>query len=98
MAAGRRRTIASLVLVLSVAVAALAQRRFGNRLPPNPDYDGAFIFCRIMFRQNPYGDGGGWGVDYPRADINFPYRLSELTTTWAARAPKPDVTVQMCRS
>ena len=39
------------------------------------------MFCRIMFQQNPYGDGGGWSVDYPRADINLTYRLSELTLT-----------------
>ena len=38
-----------------------------------------------MFRQNPYGDGDGWSVDYPRADINLSYRLSELTTTSVSR-------------
>ena len=38
-----------------------------------------------MFRQNPYGDGNGWSVDYPRADINLSYRLSELTTTSVSR-------------
>src|SRR4029453_5711759 len=51
----------------------------------NAPYDGAFGFCRIMFRQNPYGDGNGWSVDYPRADINLSYRLSELTTTSVSR-------------
>ncbi len=38
-----------------------------------------------MFRQNPNGDGGGWSVDYPRADINLMYRLSELTATSVSR-------------
>src|SRR5580765_7861111 len=55
------------------------------RPPANPPYDGMFQFCRIMFRQNPNGDGGGWSVDYPRADINFPYRLGELTATRISR-------------
>jgi hypothetical protein len=55
--------------------------RGGPQIEPNPPYDGAFMFCRIMFRQNPYGDGDGWWVDYPRADINLSYRLSELTAT-----------------
>jgi hypothetical protein len=55
--------------------------RYGPRVEANPPYDGAFMFCRIMFRQNPYGDGDGWSVDYPRADINLSYRLSELTAT-----------------
>jgi hypothetical protein len=55
--------------------------RFGGELPyPTPEsFDGRFNFCRIIFRQNPYGDGGGWGVDYPRADENLSIRLSELT-------------------
>jgi Domain of unknown function (DUF4159) len=45
-----------------------------------PDaFDGRFNFCRIVFRQNPYGDGNGWGVDYPRADQDLSIRLSELT-------------------
>jgi len=75
-----------LASVFLAGVAAAAQRgRYGVRLPANPAYDGAFMFCRIMFRQNPYGDGDGWSVDYPRADINFPYRLSELTSTFVSK-------------
>jgi hypothetical protein len=74
-------------LVVGIVATAAAQDFFGRRgrfafrVPQNPPYDGAFTFCRVMFRQNPNGDGGGWSVDYPRADINFPYRLSELTAT-----------------
>jgi hypothetical protein len=30
-------------------------------------------------------DGDGWGVDYPRADINLTFRLSELTKTTVSR-------------
>src|SRR5262245_38936554 len=56
----------------------------------NPPYDGAFQFCRIMFPQNPSGNGGGWSVDYPRADINLMYRLSELTTTSVSRDSRGD--------
>src|SRR6266536_3793895 len=52
-----------------------------RRRQPNAPYDGAFRFCRIIFRQNPQGDGGGWWVDYPRADINLMYRFSELTSS-----------------
>jgi hypothetical protein len=62
------------------------QRRGGrggfNIRPAAPeDFDGAFQFCRVAFRGNRGGDGGGWGVDYPRADINVSIRLSELTKT-----------------
>src|SRR3989442_8911874 len=45
------------------------------------DFDGAFIFCRIRFRNGTSGDGNGWDVDYPRADENLSIRLSELTKT-----------------
>jgi uncharacterized protein DUF4159 len=57
--------------------------RFGfapRRASPD-SFDGGFNFCRIMFNYNRYGDGGGWNVDYPRADVNFSIRLSELTKT-----------------
>jgi hypothetical protein len=44
-------------------------------------YDGRFRFCRIRFRNAPDGDGGGWFVDYPRADENLSTRLAEVTKT-----------------
>src|SRR5262245_21443374 len=34
-----------------------------------------------MFSNAPDGDGNGWAVDYPRADIKLSIRLSELTKT-----------------
>ena len=43
-------------------------------------FDGAFMFCRVAFRGSPIGDGGNWGVDYPRADENLMFRFSELTS------------------
>lgn len=52
---------------------------FGIRTPTPESFDGRFNFCRVMFRSGRYGDGGGWGVDYPRADRNLSIRLSELT-------------------
>ena len=63
------------------------QRRGGGRggftaRPAVPeDFDGSWQFCRVAFRGNRNGDGGGWSVDYPRADINLSVRLSELTKT-----------------
>jgi hypothetical protein len=44
-------------------------------------YDGKFVFCRLAFQESFDGDGGGWAVDYPKADLNFPFRLGELTET-----------------
>jgi len=75
----------TIVVALMSSASAQFQGRFRGRslnygLPPNAKYDGAFMFCRIMFRQAPDGDGGNWAVDYPRADVNLTFRLSELTT------------------
>jgi len=98
---GLRRRIAFALLVaagvglLASAAAAQFQGRRGGRnnfggIPPNPDYDGAFMFCRIMFRNASNGDGAGWSVDWPRADENLSYRFSELTRTLVSRAPNGD--------
>src|SRR3954464_8369144 len=56
------------------------------------DFDGGFQFCRVVFRNDPGGDGAGWSVDWPRADEHLSIRLSELTrapvSMDAARQPK----------
>jgi hypothetical protein len=76
-----------LALLLALAATGEAQRRGGGRggfnvRPAAPeDFDGSWQFCRVAFRQNRNGDGGGWSVDFPRADINVSIRLSELTKT-----------------
>ena len=62
---------AGVLLVVSVGAAQFQRRggRFGyGQIRENPAYDGAFQFCRIMFRNASDGDAGGWGIDYPRAD------------------------------
>jgi hypothetical protein len=93
----RTLVLAGLIVVtaLSPASAQFQRRgfgRFGYGPSPgeNPEYDGAFMFCRIMFRNAPDGDGNGWSVDWPRADINLSFRLSELTRTPVSRGAKGD--------
>jgi hypothetical protein len=54
---------------------------YGARLATPQDFDGSFHWCRVMYRQSPDGTGGSWRTDFPRADINFSIRLSELTKT-----------------
>jgi hypothetical protein len=77
--------------LLAGAAAAQTRRGFGRfrgpsiRMATPEDFDGNFLFCRIIFRNASNGDGNGWGVDYPRADINLTFRLSELTTTTVSR-------------
>ncbi len=80
-----RGAAAALALALCVATVSAQGFRRGNRFyqpvrsPTEDSFDGAFNFCRIMFPRGYDGDGGGWQVDYPRADINLSIRLSELT-------------------
>jgi hypothetical protein len=61
------------------------ERGFGYqeapRRPEAHSFTGDFTFCRLAYRQAYDGDGGGWGVDYPRADQNLSIRLSELSKT-----------------
>jgi len=89
----RRILVAFVVAALAAGVATAQRRRgFGGfsryrdvKMMTADDYNGAFLFCRIIFRTTPDGDGGDWGVDYPRADINLTFRLSELTKTSVTR-------------
>jgi hypothetical protein len=73
------------------APGAQTRRGFGGyrgaavKMATPDDFDGNFLFCRVLFRQAPDGDGDGWGVDYPRADINLTFRLSELTKVTVTR-------------
>src|SRR5262245_60120768 len=80
-----RRLVCTAIAIAAIGAIAEGQRRRGGgweyRIePPGPaTNDGRFQFCRVMFRSSRYGDGGGWGVDFPRGDINISIRLSELT-------------------
>ena len=73
---------------IAAGAAQFRQRgRFGEglRTATPESFDGGFNFCRILFRGNRFGDGGGWSVDYPRADVNLTIRLSELTRTFISK-------------
>jgi hypothetical protein len=81
----------ALVLAASMAAAQLRGRGVQPALVmPEGGLDGAFAFCRIAFRNSPYGDGAGWFVDYPRADLNLSIRFSELTTALISRDRRGD--------
>jgi uncharacterized protein DUF4159 len=77
----------ALALVTSGGTAAPQRRGGGRAMPVGLPwiYDGAYVFCRLAFKQSFDGDGGGWAVDYPKADLNFPFRLGQLTTTPISR-------------
>src|SRR5262245_28714960 len=80
--------VAALSAVVAVAHGARQRDRRGGAFAPrltgradSPAHDAAFRFCRLPFRPAPNGDGHGWDVDYPRADVNLSLRLSQLTKT-----------------
>ncbi len=83
-----RRLLTGFLVAAAVLAAVTVEaqfRRYGIRLPTPDSFDGRFNFCRVAFRSGFNGDGGGWSVDYPQADINFSTRLSELTMTRISR-------------
>ena len=45
--------------------------------------------CKFDEEQQNYG--GGWSVDYPRADLNLSFRLAELTTTAISRDERGEI-------
>lgn len=91
----RRRTwltLAVVIIAVTLGAVAEAQRRGRNRgysirTPTPQSFDGTFNFCRVATSYSSMGDGGGWMVDYPRADINLSIRLSELTKTQISLDP-----------
>lgn len=74
-----------IIAIITVTTVVEAQRRgrrggyYGIKRPDDIVWNSDFTFCRLAYREAYDGDGGGWGVDYPRADTNLPIRLSELT-------------------
>src|SRR5262245_17584415 len=89
---GGMAAVAGLLAVTLAGSTAFAQRRrgfgfrgFSMNVATPDSFDGSFQFCRVIQNESPDGDGGGWSVDYPRADINLSIRLSELTRTRVSR-------------
>jgi len=82
------RDVAAIAAAVCVLTATVAYAQFGRggffgfgagRIATQQDFDGRFHYCRIVYRQSPDGRDGSWRTDYPRADINFSIRFSELT-------------------
>jgi hypothetical protein len=108
MVVRRRRiawTVIGIVAVIGAGIGvAHAQRiwaggygRVPPRFPTATTFDGAFHFCRAMFRSDRR-EKQGWSTDYPGADLNFSVRLAELTRVRVTMvreggAPYPDAVV-----
>ena len=89
MTRGLRTLAVAAVGLLLLTSSSSAQRSMFRRysLATPKDFDGAFQFCRVYYREASNGDGGDWQVDFPRADSNLMTRLSELTKAPISRLP-----------
>jgi hypothetical protein len=87
----RRAFVVASLVAAALASAAVVGAQFrpdtsgfyaglSNARPEQLD-PGAFHFCRLRFNRTPLGDGDGWYVDSPRADVNLSMRLAQLTRT-----------------
>lgn len=83
-----RRTLLIVSLLVVAATVVLAQRRFRGpstdrgEVPEWTNEQGfekdTFVFTRVQY-DSGYGRGGGWATDYRDADLNFSFRLQQLT-------------------
>jgi len=89
----KRRVFGAACILISIVVTGgLFAQRFAPQLPADragvPDWEvdrkfkhDVFTFVRIQY--DSYfgrGFGGGWRTDWPDSDLNFSYRLQQLTT------------------
>jgi len=83
-----RRFVVAIAAAACALTATVASAQFGRggffgfgagRVATAQDFDGRFHYCRVVYRQALDGSGGSWRTDYPRGDINFSIRFSELT-------------------
>jgi len=84
----QRRFVVAIAAGVCALTATVASAQFGRggffgfgagRIATAQDFDGRFHYCRVVYRQALDGSGGSWRTDYPRGDINFSIRFSELT-------------------
>jgi hypothetical protein len=90
-----------LVLVASAIAFAQWERRRGRGRPsldisdrrgvPDWDVDPRFksdVFTFVRIQYDSWGRGWSWATDYPDSDLNFPYRLQQLTSLKVDPKPK----------
>jgi len=96
MIRSQRRMISAAAVLIVVAGSVVAQRwRYeGDSLPFDragvPDWKvdpefkhDLFTFVRVQYDSRGWrrgGRGGGWRTDWPDSDLNFPFRLQQLTS------------------
>lgn len=75
-----RRVTRALLLVAAAAMLVAQGRGRGYfRIPPNPEYDGRFVFTRIWY-PGIGRRGSAWNHDYPQADHHLPKIMREISS------------------
>ena len=89
-----RTFVLAVVTILVLVTLSLAQRgrrryrgdrdRYGRNGVPQWEIDkdfrhDVFTFARLRY-DSAYRRGGGWRTDYPDSDLNFSFRLQQLTS------------------
>ena len=65
----------------------ITDRRGVPDWPVDPHFKSdVFTFVRVKY--GGWGRGGGWATDYPDSDLNFPWRLQQLTSLKVDPQPK----------
>jgi hypothetical protein len=92
-----------LLMLLAVSVGVAQRGRYGRRSYQPGERNGVpewkidpafkqdvFTFVRIQYTSwdEGYRRGGNWATDYPDSDLNFSYRLQELTSLQVEPNPK----------
>lgn len=96
------RLLLIVALILTVTAAGFAQRGYWRRQRfmdydlsdrrgvPDWENDKEFasdVFTFVRIRYTSYGGWQRWDTDWPDSDLNFPYRLHELTSLEVASKP-----------
>ncbi len=97
-----RTTVIGLLILVAAAIslAQIGRSRRGydyrtldladRRGVPDWEVDPQFksdVFTFVRIRYNSWGRGGAWATDYPDSELNFSYRLQQLTSIKVNRVP-----------
>src|SRR5688572_2664223 len=81
MKASRQGGISKLIRWTAATAMLSAVLAFTYAQSANPPYNARFTFTRVRYGGGGFRGGASWAHDYPRADLNLPTVLSEISKT-----------------
>ncbi|MCM8531284.1 MAG: DUF4159 domain-containing protein [Lentisphaeraceae bacterium] len=75
-------TLFAIITLISIGFAVETFYTSRNEVPEweNPEEFEKDVFCFARVRYSSWGRGNRWATDYPDSDLNFSYRLQQMTT------------------